>query len=588
MSGVAAYSTTAIGAPVIAQAQQIMTQVNTGMGGTLSPADKQQLASQIGALVGPTAGSVRSLFEALWTGVSLSAQVASRIRDEVAVLVALEGRNGVALQVDLLRLLGRGVADADAVSRALWPAHSQYRVALTLSGTRALAGLDQLLPGARQWPLVGPALPAGIPYSDIRGLVDPVVARRGSSMLITLPVSASDPYAAIALARRRMAETLDQYAAGQRLLDLAIDPQSVALSSISAPTMHDPRVGGSMIARPLTSHWPTPLRPALRMANLAARMEAPVASVMLAWSAIESLGVSHNDFELIAKACALHSLRQQILSVYKSVTDSANARLRFSRWRVSEQQAALGKLERGQVRAARGISAAAQDAVARLHTSVALARALLTQAESYCTQLEHNLLPNIEIIRRNLLHGGDRGHPLNLSSWRLRLNDFLDAIQKLDATSPADLWQTQNAIAVLANEAGGLADEQLATWQRLLADPPMLADWLQHQQETFHGLMAWMYASRNSAIHSGQFSVPADVLTAQAGKGIVDMILEFLGYWYQDQYGQGAPESDAMAILRTLADRKDTLDRHLRSAGSCHPLNVETVTASDTDCWNRV
>jgi len=125
-------------------------------------------------------------------------------------------------------------------------------------------------------------------------------------------------------------------------------------------------------------------------------------------------------------------------------------------------------------------------------------------------------------------------------------------------------------------------------WRRRLANPPVLGDWLNDQQEIFCSLLAWMYASRNMAIHAGQFTVPADVLTSQAGRGIIDMILEFLGHWYQDQHRRGMPDSAALAILHELADRKDTLERHLRNAASSHPLNVARITAPGGDPWNRV
>lgn len=589
VSGVSAFMTTPTGAAMITQAQQTLAHVSASLAGRSSSTHKQQLAIQIGALVQPAVRAVRSVFEALWSGINLSAEVASHIRDEVAVLVTLEGRDGLALRVDLFRLLGRGLVDAAAVADVLWPDHKQYRVALVVSGTRVLAGLDRLLPGAQQWPLIGPNPPLGIPYpSETRKLVDPVLTSVGSSTLIVLPTLASDVWTAIAQARRDVVETLDQYAAGQRLLELTIDPRSVAIAPSNEPLTSNPRIGDSEIARPLTSHWPAPLRSALRMANLADRMDAPVASVMLAWSAIESMNVKWRHIELVAKACALHSLRQQILSVYKSVTDSANARLRLGRWRVSRMRVVLGKAERGHAAAARSSSPAAQEAAARLETSVVQVRAQLTKAESSCAQLEQSLLPSIEIIRRNLLGGGDQGHPLNLSSWLLDLNDFLDAILPLGATSSADLRQTQNAIAVLAKEAGGLAEEQLATWQRRLAHPSALADWLNDQQNIFHGLLAWMYASRNLAIHTGQFAVPADVLTALAGRGVVDMVLEFLGHWYQDQHSRGMPDSEARTVLEELADRKDVLEHHLRNSTSCHPLNVGTITAPDSDCWHRV
>jgi hypothetical protein len=311
--------------------------------------------------------------------------------------------------------------------------------------------------------------------------------------------------------------------------------------------------------------------------------------VTLAWSAIESMGVRvrSGGIELVAKACALHSLRQQVLSVYKSVTDSANARLRHSRWRVRELQTLLGKLERGHAAATLGSTLAAKAAVARLETSVIQRRAQLAEAESSLARLEQNLLPSIEVIRQLLLGGGDRGHPLNLTSWMLDLNDFLEAILPLEARSQTDLRQIRDALTVLATEAGGLAEEQFIIWQRRLAVPSALSGWLDDQQNIFGGLLTWMYVSRNLAMHTGQFTVPADLLTAKAGRGIVDMVLEFLGHWYQDQHGRGVPDGEARAILEDLAVRKDVLINYLSISFSCHPLNVSTITAPDGDCWNR-
>lgn len=592
-SAVPAYSTTKSGTAVITQAHQTLLQVHTDMAGSPSPTDKQRFVNQIGALVQPAAEAVRSMLEAVWSSGGLSAEVANRIRDEVAVLAALEGRDGVAFQVDLLRLFGRGevtigVIDATAVASVLWPPSTRYRVAMVVYGTRVLEGLEHLLPGAQQWRLAGNDHLAGGANREIRRLIAPALTRAGSSMLIILPVMAPDAYTAIAQARRSVVETLDQYAAGQRLLELTIDPRSIALSPSSSPVMSDPRVGGSKAARPLTSHWPVPLRSALRMANLAGQMDAPVASVMLAWGAIESLGVKEReDFELVAKACALHSLRQQVLSVYKSVADSGNSRLHLRRWRVNIVRATLEKVERSYAAAERGSSSAAKEAAARLQGSVTHMRNQVAEAEREYADAEQRLLPSIEIVRQNLLHGGVPGHPLDMSSWLLDLNDFLDSILPLKANVSMDLRATQSAIIALAREAGGLAEAQLDIWQRRLAYPPALADWLNHQQATFHGLVTWMYASRNLAIHSGRFSVPADVLTAQAGRGIVDMILEFLGHWYQDQHDRGLPDSDAKTVLQELADRKDALDRELRAASSCHSLNVVTITAPDSDPWHR-
>jgi hypothetical protein len=94
-----------------------------------------------------------------------------------------------------------------------------------------------------------------------------------------------------------------------------------------------------------------------------------------------------------------------------------------------------------------------------------------------------------------------------------------------------------------------------------------------------------MYVTRNLAIHTGQFAVPADALTAHAGRGIVDMVLEFLGHWSQIERTRGVSDSAAKTILKELADRKDILEDHLRVASSCYPLNVLALTSPGSDCW---
>jgi hypothetical protein len=101
-SGDSTYQTTPAGAAAISQAQHILTELETGLTGNISTQDKRQFANRIGTLVAPAVLAVRSLFEALWNGTKLSAEVARRIRDEVTVLVALEGRDGRALQFDIL------------------------------------------------------------------------------------------------------------------------------------------------------------------------------------------------------------------------------------------------------------------------------------------------------------------------------------------------------------------------------------------------------------------------------------------------------------------------------------------------------
>lgn len=223
-----------------------------------------------------------------------------------------------------------------------------------------------------------------------------------------------------------------------------------------------------------------------------------MASSALAWSAIDSLGVESTQLELVAKACALHSIRQQLIGLYQTVTDSALNHLRSAQMRLSHDRRALARLERA--------------------------------------------------MRRT------QGHD-----------------------QPA-----ARAAHTLLNERA-----RQALWRARLADPKLLAGWLPDQQDVLHALLEWLYATRNSAIHRGQFTAPADAMTAHAARGVVDMLLEFLGNWHKIQYSQGVAEADAVDVIGELADRKDALTDHLNQAPSCHPLNLDSVTGPDVDCWNR-
>jgi hypothetical protein len=228
----------------------------------------------------------------------------------------------------------------------------------------------------------------GIPASEFGSFTAGALNASALQMLVTLPSAAADSYTAIAQARRKITEALDQYAAGQRLLKFTIADRSMAMPESNAFFVANQRTAGVQVARPLTSHWPAPLRSALRMANLADHMDAPAASVMLAWSAIESMGITSNDFDMLAKSCALHSLRQQILSLYQSIVDSATANLRYCRWRVNRKQAELKYMERSLAVAKLSNTIRAREAAVELESAVDDARAQLQEAEADLQSLQ--------------------------------------------------------------------------------------------------------------------------------------------------------------------------------------------------------
>jgi hypothetical protein len=584
-----AFAVTSTGNSVITDARRVVARAITAMNDAqIAIEDKMRCARDLLAASTSVAGAVRSAAEELWKEEQVAPYIAARIREEVVVLVVLAGRDGRALQIDLIRRLKNGTNDFGAIAEILWPPLRLYRVATVIFGTRRLEDLGRLLPGAQQWPLVGLEPPAGAPTIDVRTMLNRALQAHGSKMLLIVPAEAADAYTAIAQARRNVTETLDQYVAGQRLLSLEIGAESVAIGADNRPTMSEDLVSGAKLARPLTSHWSTPVRPALRMASLAGRMEAPVASVMLAWSALESLGVDAGaGLELVAKACALHTVRQQVVSCFKSVTAAASARVEFARQSVYWTGKFLGQAERAYYRVSHVESARAKDALRDIEERLPRLRSRHTDAESFATAVTQQIASEIRVIQRDLLGGIDPNQPLQASSYSLDVNQFLDAMLPPPAQSADPASESRKALATLAESVGGLAREQFLSWRSRLADPTTLADWIDAQQTGFHGLLAWMYASRNLAIHTGGFVVPADVLTAQAARGIVDMVLEFLGYWYKHLDTHAEPERNAIDIITDLAERKDQLGVQLRVADSCHSLNVATITGPDSECWNR-
>ncbi|MFI6097599.1 hypothetical protein ACIA8G_18705 [Lentzea sp. NPDC051213] len=296
------------GATELAEARQVLMTVDAAIA-----ADGQKLDPQVtaaaAAKLDPQAlqTAVKQWITPLWNGVELPLR--ARMIAEVAVVVAVHGRDGRQLRADLLRWLKKRTGEG--LEEVLWPQEQRHVVALVVRGARVLRHLDELLPQARQEPLHRNRLPKD---DFLKDAVD------GSSVLVRLPVNAADAHTAALLGRRALSEVLDQYAAGERLTELHITP----LWQVSGPTGRVTR--GSEHRRtvtnayPLTAYWPAELRSAMRVANLARQVDAPMASAGLAWSALEATGLDPSKIAWLAKACALQMLRQHLISLHVVVT----------------------------------------------------------------------------------------------------------------------------------------------------------------------------------------------------------------------------------------------------------------------------
>ncbi|WP_439663963.1 hypothetical protein ACSHWB_22470 [Lentzea sp. HUAS TT2] len=291
----------------LAKARRVLVKVDAAIA-----ADGQRLDPQVtaaaAAKLDPRAlrKAVQKWVTPLWNGVELPLR--ARMIAEVAVVVAVHGRDGRQLRTDLLRWLKK----PGDLGEVLWPRKQKHVVAFVVRGARVLRHLDELLPQARQEPLHRNRLPKDDFLKD---------AVTGSSVLVRVPVVAADVHTAAQKARRVLSEVLDQYAAGERLTELDIAPVwqvSGPGGRVTRGTEHQRTVGN---AYPLTAYWPAELRSAMRVANLARQVDAPMASAGLAWSALEATGLDPGKIAWLAKACALQMLRQHLISLHVVVTN---------------------------------------------------------------------------------------------------------------------------------------------------------------------------------------------------------------------------------------------------------------------------
>ncbi|KOV82724.1 hypothetical protein [Nocardia sp. NRRL S-836] len=294
------------GATALAEARQVLHDVDAAIaadGQRLDPAVTAAAAAKLDPAV--LTAAVKEWLGPLWNGVELP--VRARMVAELAVVTACHGRDGRHLRTDLLRFLKK----PDDLAQVLWPRPRRHAVALVVRGARVLRHLDGLLPGARQEPLHRNRLPRDDFLKDVV---------TGSSVLVRMPVTAADAHTAALLGRRALSEVLDQYAAGERLTELDIAPVwqvSGPTGRVTRGTEHQRTVGN---AYPLTAYWPGELRSAMRVANLARQVDAPMASAGLAWSALEATGLDPGKIAWLAKACALQVLRQHLVSLHVVVT----------------------------------------------------------------------------------------------------------------------------------------------------------------------------------------------------------------------------------------------------------------------------
>ncbi|WP_143261631.1 hypothetical protein [Allokutzneria sp. NRRL B-24872] len=498
------------------------------------------------------AKAVEERLGTLWDARAVDLGKEAKAAAEIAVSVYLRGRDADALKHDLTNLLAKGRPDAAAISALLWPTPRRHYLTVLVSGARSLDELDDLLPGARQWPITANQEPS----TALLAKLEPITR---AGVLVRVPVDAADLGTAVVLGRRAISEALDQYVAGNRVADLTLEGPWQVTGPDEKPVLGEPAKASVKRAAPLSASRSEGLRAALRIAHIAQRVEAPMTSAALCWNAIESTGLLAEKSSRLARACAMQVLRQQVIDAHTQLRLMVAEELRRLAGRARKAKDALKRAENALGRTVEVIAAARQawlDSAAAHQRAVDETTALMALVDAHVPMTS--------------------GKPALIEPDR-----WLDLLLPPRAGRQS-AW---DAVTALAAFAGGLAEENVELWRERLARPPLLAKWLQDKQDTCHALLEWLYTTRNIAFHHGRFAGPVDVATAHAGRAVVDMMLEILGRWHSIQHARGQDLTPPEEIFSLLARRKDALSAVLHKANSCHQLSIQHITGPDETSW---
>ncbi|GAA1305888.1 hypothetical protein [Saccharothrix xinjiangensis] len=486
------------------------------------------------------------------------------VADEVACLLARADRDPVAAEQDLARLTRW---DADAVWRTLLPAPAPHRAALVVRGTSALADLEVFDPTADQSPLRSAhRMRWGPATNRLRAFVEHAPPG-GEACVVSLVVSAVDRPSAARRARRALAELLDQYTAGTRLLTLAVDAR-VLVNRVGGPDTEEwrPADRGTPIARPLTRReLPEEVRRALRMAHVA--VGAPAVASALAWSALEACGLVRRAD--LAAALAVQSLRQEVVGAYRVVRQSASARLDQAR-----VKARLARRTAAQRR--RALDRCPPDHPHRPRLADLLAAAEADPAERDLAALTDLVATSLAAIGGHARHD-ERHHLRDLNTW----TDLL----RPPARDPEPLVTARTALDALLPVLHPAARRQVEQWRARLADPALLAAWVRERTERMTTVVDSLYATRNLTLHSGL--VGDEAVHGVGAVMVTDLALELLGNWYGNARGEEAalpPE----AVIAVLARRRHDMLSRLHRQAKPGRLDFARLTSPGPDgVWRR-
>ncbi|PPK65278.1 hypothetical protein V5P93_003716 [Actinokineospora auranticolor] len=502
--------------PVLVAAREALDDARRAIAADGTGVRAGEFAARVDAAVAGLPGLLRRRFTRAW-----AERGGDLVADQVACLLAVADRDPAFVVQDLVRVAarlkshreveveGEAEVEGEVVWSALLPDATDHQVALVVRGTGALSDLPAFEPDARQWPLRAAADARWGPTTDrLRHFVAGLPPGEGT--LVTLRVRARDRPSAARLARRRLVEALDQYHAGNRLLDLRLDP--VALVAEGHHTWQEaPAVPRrTREARPLTvTALPDRVRRALRMARVASSTDSPHATAALSWSAVEASGVQNRSH--LAAALSLQCLRQELVLAHRRLRWSLSAAAAHRAWLVTVARSHVDHTHRSVRRCPPG------------HPRLAALRRELADAEAGLTRA-------LEPAAR---HPHDDASPggLDVNRWAWTVSDV--------PTTDEHVLRAREALAALTPHP--LARHDLARWRALLGSPEACEHRLTERGERMITVLDGLYATRNLTLHSGVFTGSGDAVHGAGARKLADVVLEILGNWY-GRGGTGTPE----------------------------------------------
>jgi hypothetical protein len=498
------------------------------------------------------------------------------ISNEFACLIALSDRDSAALErqlaVDIYR---RGIEIGEVIS-ILLPIPKFYRVAGIVRGAASFAKLTDLEPSAQQQSSSGreAAINWGGANRMLREFLQKV-STETEYCAISVDVQAVDLASAARLGRRRIAELLDQYIAGGRLLRLSLDPKTLVSRELWTREWEPPRPSVNK-AYPLISHWPAGLREGLRVSHIARTTDAPLTAAALSWVALEACGVEYSQKKRLAQALSLQAFRQQIVESHQMVLASLKASRKYwdseariaANWERSHR-VGLSRLPDSYEQRREELNALLADTVAR-------------------KDMAESSLAEIREVFDGPLTALNKYVPVDSLNHMTDANLWVDILLPQRPSDKEDLSLSRAALSQLMPHLAPLAHGQILAWQQRLSSPHLGAEWLQFMQSRMQCFLDALYAARNLALHSGVFNATGDVVLGQGGVMLVDFTLEFLGNWYRN-VGDSNPHETPREIIGKLGRRQERVVQRLTSSVSpAYPLNVGNLTGpNDSDAWDR-